>query len=603
MTPDRPPAALQAHRTLVRALARRAAWPEPLPPRARVSVIETHISTLLLAGAHVLKLKKPVALPFVDFSDVERRRWFCHEELRLNRRSAPDLYLGVRPVFGPREAPHLGEAESLPPRGEAEPWGPAGDTEGLPPSRGIAGSPPSSPGRDRGSRASGADDDDAQAIDWAVWMRRFDQRALYDAMARRGALGAAEVDALADAIARLHAAQPASPPQFGAPEALAATVAANLRELRAGAQDDALPAAARAKLETLEAWSATRAAAVVPRLAARRARGAVVEGHGDLHLGNVVWLDGDACLFDALEFDPALRHTDRIAELAFPFMDLLDHRLPALAWRLASRVLDASGDHDALPALRWLAAHRALVRAKVALLSARQGRAPAANRAAARRRIALAHAIAFPPRAAPLVLTSGLSGSGKSTVALMIAGHLGALRVRSDVERKRLHALAPTARPGAPGVDAAQLYGTEATRRTYARLLDAARDALGGGIGVVLDAAYLRRAERVQALALARELGAPFAIVECRASQEVLAARIARRQAAGGDPSDADLAVLAQQRRWHEPPGADEPVQPLETGGTLAEVAQRVAAWAGAWARGLPRTPASTAPPRAGRDA
>lgn len=568
MGPAGPHAALHAHRTLVRALARHAAWPEPLPPRARVSVIETHISTLLLAGHHVLKLKKPVAVPFVDFSSVERRRWFCHEELRLNRRTAPGLYLGVRPVLGSVETPVIGDLDLKRPLGEAHeapPHGQTGDRHRGRSLAGLAAQP---------------------AIDWAVWMRRFDQRALYDALARRGALGEAEVDALADAIARLHASQPPSPPGYGAPETLAATVEANLRELRRSAQDDALPVDARARLEALAAWSAARAAALAPRLAARRERGAVVEGHGDLHLGNVVWLDGDACLFDALEFDPSLRHTDRIAELAFPFMDLLDHRLPALAWRLASRVLDASGDHDGLPALRWLAAHRALVRAKVALLAAAQGRSPRAQHAAARRRIGLAHAIAFPPRAAPLVLTSGLSGSGKSTVAMMLSGALGAVRVRSDVERKRLHALAPTARDADP----AQLYGAEATRRTYARLLEIARDALAGGVGIVLDAAYLKRAERLQALALARELGAPFAVVECRARHAVLVDRIARRQAAGGDPSDADLEVLAQQRRWAEAPGPDEPVHVLDTDGTLADVARRVSVWAGAWTRGLPRS-------------
>lgn len=577
MHPARPPAVLHTHRTLVRALAHRTAWPEPLPPHARVSVIETHISTLLLAGPHVLKLKKPVALPFVDFSSVGRRRWFCHEELRLNRRTAPDLYLGVRPVLGSVEAPVVGDLDLTPPLGDAHQAPPRGQTGHRHRGRSLAGStaPP--------------------AIDWAVWMRRFDQRWLYDRMARRGALGAAEVDALADAIARLHGAQPPSPRRYGAPESLAATVEANLHELRTSAQDDALPADARRRLDELAAWSAARAAALAPRLAARRERGAVVEGHGDLHLGNVVWLDGDACLFDALEFDPSLRHTDRIAELAFPFMDLLDHRLPALAWRLASRVLDASGDHDGLPALRWLAAHRALVRAKVALLAAAQGRSEGAQRAAARRRIALAHALAFPPRAAPLVLTSGLSGSGKSTVAMMLSGALGAVRVRSDVERKRLHALAPTARDADP----AQLYGAQATRRTYARLLEIARDALAGGVGVVLDAAYLKRAERLQALALARELGAPFAVVECRAPHAVLASRIARRQATGGDPSDADLEVLAQQRRWAESPGPDEPVHVLDTDGTIDEVARRVTAWAGAWTLGLPRRRPPPGPPRA----
>jgi uncharacterized protein len=418
-----------------------------------------------------------------------------------------------------------------------------------------------------------------EVLDWGVWMRRFEAGAGFDRMADAGRLRAAHVDRLGDAIARLHAGEPPSPAAFGDPDRLVEVVAANLRELQA----QPLAAVGGNRLvesvRSLAVWATARGGALRPLLAARRAGGAVVEGHGDLHLGNVVWHRGRALPFDALEFAPDLRHADRLADLAFPFMDLFDHGRPRLAWRLLARVLDASGDHDGLPLLRWLAAHRALVRAKVALLTAAQGHDAVAQRAAAQRRIALAQALAQ-SGPAPLVLTCGLSGSGKSTVALRLAEALGALRVRSDVERKRLHGLAPTARVDDP----ARLYGAEATRRTYDRLLAIARTAIAGGVGVVLDAAYLRRDERRQAQALAEAMGAPFAIVECRAAVEVLRARIRQRRAAGGDPSDADLAVLERQRRWAEPPAADEPVHRLATAGTRAAVARAADAWAARFA-------------------
>ena len=529
--------ALATHRALVDALARPAAWPVALPEGARFERIETHISSLLLAGDGVLKLKKPLTLPFLDFASPAQRRHFCEEELRLNRRTAPGIYRAVLPVLGPATAPRVAA--------------PAGATAEAPDASGLP------------------------VIDWALWMRRFDQTLLYDHLAAAGALGGGRIDALATAIAAFHAGLPPSPPAFGDPDAFAAWVAGTLHELRTPPLAGLLPDDA-ATLAALATWSADRATALRPLMTARRTAGAVIEGHGDLHLANIVELDGRPCLFDALEFAPALRHTDRIADLAFPFMDLLDHGLPRLAWRLLSGVLDASGDHAGLPALRWLAAYRALVRAKVALLGALQVEAGAGRRAAsvaaARRRVGLAARLAWPTAPAPLVLTCGLSGSGKSTVALMLAERLGAVRVRSDVERKRLHGLAPTARPADPAL----LYGTDSTRRTYAQLLAAARAALAGGIGVVLDAAYLRQAERQQALALARELGAPAWVVHCEAPLTTLAARVQRRQADASDPSDADLGVLARQQAWQEPPAADEPLQRLDTDASLDEVARRV---------------------------
>ena len=542
------PDALSSHHALVRALMRREAWPEPLPADARFELIETHISSLLLAGDGVLKLKKPLRLPFLDFSTPDLRRHFCEEEVRLNRRTAPQLYRAVLPVTGPPPAPRLG-----------------------------------GPG---------------PAIDWALWMHRFDNRQLYDRLAQAGALTADHVDALAAEIAAFHAALPTSPPAFGDPAVAQRWAADNLRELQALAAG--LPDAARAQLAALAPWNAARAQQLQPLLAQRRAAGAVVEGHGDLHLGNIVQHQGRPLLFDALEFNPELRHGDRLNDLAFAFMDLLAHGLPRLAWRLLSLTLEASGDHDALPLLRWFASYRALVRAKVALIQAGQapGVAGAPQRAAALERIELAQRLAFPP-APRIVLTSGLSGSGKSTVALQLAEALGAVRVRSDVERKRLHGLAATERP----TDAAQLYNPDSTARTYARLAEVARVALAGGVSVVLDAAFLRRAERAALQRLAAEHGVDYALVLCEASPATLAARIGQRQADGRDPSDADLAVLQLQQRVREPlaDGERASARVLDTEGPREAVAARAEALFRAAPAGpaAPPVPIITAKPRA----
>lgn len=514
--PDDAP--LRAHRALAdaleQALRRRTpgAWPEPLPDPPRVERIETHISTLLLAGTGALKLKKPLAPGFLDFRTLAQREHFCREELRINRRTAPALYRDVLPVTGSVQAPRIG--------GE----GPV--------------------------------------LDWALWMRRFDNGQLYDRLARRGALTAAHVDALAGVVAAFHVALPPAPAHHGDPALALAAHRDTLSALADPALGGGLPAAAQRQLARLAAWGPARAAELAPRLAARRAQGAVVEGHGDLHLGNIVQHEGRPLLFDAIEFDPALRHVDRAADLAFTFMDLLDHGLPRLAWRFLGLTLEVSGDHEALPLLRWYAADRALVRAKVALIGACQAEAAARAEgvATAARRIALAHALAFPPPA-PLLWTGGLSGTGKSTVALALAQALGAVRVRSDVERKRLHGLRATERP----TDPATLYNPDSNARTYARLAEVARLGLAGEVPVVVDAALLHRAEREALHEVARAAGRPCLGLWCSAPEPVLRERLARRAAQQQDPSDADAAVLAMQWRVHTAPAADEGVQVLDT--------------------------------------
>jgi aminoglycoside phosphotransferase family enzyme/predicted kinase len=523
------PAPLQAHHALADALEaalhRRdpAAWPEPLPDPPRVERIETHISTLLLAGDGALKLKKPLALGFLDFGTLARREHCCREELRINRRTAPALYRDVLPVTGSLQAPRIGG--------------------------------------------------DGPVLDWALWMRRFDNDRLYDRLARRGELTVEHVDALAEVVAAFHAALPPSPPSFGDPAAALAANRDTLAALADPALASGLPATAGPQLARLAAWCPARGAELAPRLAARRAQGAVVEGHGDLHLGNIVQHEGRPLLFDAIEFDPALRHIDRAADLAFTFMDLLDHGLPRLAWRLLSLTLEVSGDHEALPLLRWFAVDRALVRAKVALIGARQASAGvrAEALASAARRIALAQALAFPPPA-PLLWVGGLSGTGKSTVALALAQALGAVRVRSDVERKRLHGLRATERPADP----ATLYNPHSNARTYARLAEVARLGLAGEVPVVVDAALLHRAERETLRELARAAGRPCLGLWCSAPEPVLRERLARRAAQQQDPSDADAAVLAMQWRVHTAPAADEGAQVLDTDRPPAALAHAV---------------------------
>lgn len=521
---------LRLHGALVGALTRAverdpssaSVWPVALPAGCRVQRVQTHLSTVLLVGGHALKLKKPVCWPFADFSTLDRRERFCREELRINRRTAPGLYLDVLPITGTLEAPRVGGA------------GPA--------------------------------------IDWGVWMRRFDEDALFHRLARNGRLTPRHVDALAATVATFQASQ-APAPHHGDPVEVLRWARDNVAELRALCDRRLAGSVESAQsLERLDAWTSARHAQLASLLQRRRIDGAVIEGHGDLHLANIAWHEGAPLLFDAIEFEPSLRHADRLADLAFVFMDLLDHGLPRWAWRWLSGVLEVGGDYDGLPLLRWFAVYRALVRAKVALL----GDAAQAD-AVARRRIALAQALAWPSTPARLVVVCGLSGSGKSTVALGLVEALGAVRVRSDVERKRLHGLAPTQR----AVEPAQIYNAASTVRTYARLGEVARAALDGGVSVVVDAVFNRRDEREAMRRIAAESGADCVVVDCRADAATMTQRVERRLAVGEDASDADAAVLAMQQRTREVPDpAEGTTFVMDTDGAWSRCRARVEALA-----------------------
>jgi aminoglycoside phosphotransferase family enzyme/predicted kinase len=473
----------------------------------RVELIETHISWVFLAGDYAYKLKKPVNLGFLDFSTLQARRYYCTEELRLNRRTAADLYLEVVPVAGTANAPRIGAA------------GPA--------------------------------------IDYALKMRRFPQEALADRLAARGELGPARIDAMAAVIAGFHASIPAAPARskFGSARNVAAPALRNFDAIEALLSDPE----EHERLERLRAWTRSEASRNREAFSARRRDGCVRECHGDLHLRNIVFLDDRPVPFDCIEFSPELRWIDVMSEVAFLAMDLLDHRLDAAAWRLLNAYLEATGDYAGLRVLRFYLVYRAMVRAKIACIRAQQPRNSAGERLSLKREyhgyLTLAESLARGSQPF-LVLMHGFSGSGKTTVSQGLLERTGAVRLRSDVERKRLHGLAPRSRGGSGLLGG--LYAPVATRKTYERLEHLARGIVESGWPALVDAAFLSRSERDAFVALARELGVKVLVVSCNAPESELRRRVQSRQAAGGDASDAGVAVLERQLATREPLEEDE---------------------------------------------
>ena len=487
-----------------------ACYPHPV---AGVRVLETHISWVLLTGEYAYKIKKPVDLGFLDFSTLELRRHYCEEELRLNRRLAPELYLDLVELRGTPRWPRIG--------GE----GPV--------------------------------------LEVAIRMREFPQESLASRALARGAFGAAEVDALAALIARFHAGAPLAraSERHGAPEAVLSAALQNFEQMlpriKAAPEDRALRA--------LRRWTEHEFAARSAAFAARKHQGFVRECHGDLHLGNIVVLDGRPVPFDCIEFNAELRWIDVMNEAAFLAMDLQDRGRGDLGWRFLNRYLEATGDYAGLAVLRFYLVYRALVRAKVHLLRSLQPGLLRAEKArlarASRGYVELAGQLAAPGRAA-LILAHGLSGCGKTTMTQPLAEALGAVRVRSDLERKRAQGLAPLTSSGS-GVGSG-LYSAVVNAATYRRLGELAQEALRAGFPVVVDAAGLKRAEREAFRAIAERFGVPFTILDFHAPLDVLRARIAQRLARANDASEADLAVLEHQL------AAREPLTPAEMAATFA---------------------------------
>ena len=379
-------------------------------------------------------------------------------------------------------------------------------------------------------------------------MRRFPDGALLRELLVAGRLEAGQLDRLARRLADFHDRAPAALPlsDFGAPERVemsAVNVLARLHE------HDGTQRAGR-----LLSWFERQAQVLRMAWLQRQRTGAVRECHGDLHLANIVLVDGELTPFDCAEFDPALRWIDVTSDVAFLTMDLKAHGRADLAFRFLDGYLQHSGDYAGVPQLRCYEVYRAGVRALVCSLRPPAG--DSAGNPAGIDYLACAEQLSEQAGGSPrLLITHGPSGSGKSTVAGRLLAAAGAIRIRSDVERKRLFGL------GALGHSSdrrAEIYSPEATRRTFERLLECARMALQAGYPVIVDAAFLRRAERQAFRALAARLQVPFAILDCRAGEAVLRHRVVARAAQGGDASEADLGVLERQFVFQEPLDASE---------------------------------------------
>ncbi|MBL8381880.1 MAG: AAA family ATPase [Burkholderiales bacterium] len=506
MAPGRP-AGLPAQRRLIAALRDPHAFPHPA---AAVELVETHISWVLLAGDYAYKIKKALDLGFLDHTTLARRRQSCLEELRLNRRTAADIYLEVVAIAGTPRAPRL---------------------------RAI----------DTGNGG------DAGVIEYAVRMRRFDRDQELDALVDRGAFGSADAAALGNMIARFHdAAARDAAGAFADP----ATVLTQALENFGHLPPAALPADERALLAPLQAWTRAEHARVAPLLAARRRDGRIRECHGDLHLANLVRHDARLVAFDCIEFAPALRWIDVVADLAFTLMDLHLHGRADLARLVLDAWLAHGGDYAGVPLLRFYLVYRAMVRVKVAAIRAAQRGPGAADRHAARRARAahLRLAFALTQRSPPLlVLTHGLSGAGKSAASAALIAARDWIRLRSDVERRRLADDGTGAAPAAPG-----RYTAAMTERVYRHLADRADRLVADGWGVVVDATFLRREQRQRFAALAAARQVPLVIVALDAPRSLLEARIAARAAHGGDASEATVGVLDLQIAALEPLDDDE---------------------------------------------
>ena len=480
--------------SLVESLMQPAAFGHPVDG---VELIETHISWVILAGDYVYKIKKPVKLDFLDFSDLERRKFYCEEELRLNRLWAPEIYLDVVPVM----------VEN----GQAK----------------FAGS--------------------GTPVDYAVKMRRFDQSALLDRELERGTLSVEDMRELGAHVAERHLAAP--------------IVDASRREHVLGLTKQfmwdnftALEGAVEdAGLQQLREWTERELGNVDAKLAQRFDNGLVRDCHGDLHLRNLVRLPGGITAFDCIEFDQDLRHIDVFCDIAFLLIDLVARRRHDLAAHFLNRYLERTGDYDGMSVFSLFFVYRCLVRAKVAAIRAAErtvDKEKAADREELARYIDMAKR-QIAPRSPILVVMSGLSGSGKTWVSTRLMGAMPAIRVRSDIERKRMFGLEETERSSSAIGEG--IYTPATSRKVYEKLDSIAGSILAADHNVILDAAFLRSADRTKAIETARRGGIFPAIVAVSAPPELMRKRILDRAGLAEDASEAGLDVLEHQLDRFEP--------------------------------------------------
>lgn len=499
--------------TLIHSMMRAEIYDHPVES---IKLIETHISWVILTGTYAYKIKKPYNLGFLDFSSLSQRRQFCLEELRLNKRLAASVYLDIVAISGSVTHPVL-----------------------------------QGPG---------------ETIEYAVKMVQFPQEAQLDIMLAEGKLGNKHIDAFAHLLAEFHQNTETANADtcFGSPEHVYQPVTRTFEKIHSCTQ---VQQHSR-HLTELEEWNKTFFSTHKQLFEKRKLDGFIRECHGDLHLRNLLWLNDKPLAFDCLEFDPNLRWIDTLSDIAFLVMDLQDRQHPQLAYHFLDTYMECCGDYSGLQVFRFYLVYRAIIRAMVNAISAEETGVTAEKKHKAEKDcqdyLALALSYARPNKPV-LIIVHGLSASGKSTLSQILLEHIGAIRIRSDVERKRMFGLLDSS--GAINSDSnsdhthnrneklTHIYSQKASDETYSQLYKLTDDVLASGFSVIVDAAFLKYNERRSFLKLAQNRETPFVMLSLIASPDTLRQRI---QARPKGVSDADISVLEQQLRTAESVHKDE---------------------------------------------
>ena len=456
-------------------------------PVDHIELVETHISWVFLTGSFAYKIKKPVDFGFLNFTTLEQRKYYCEQELLLNRRFAPDIYLDVIPIT------ESGHNLSLAGAGEI--------------------------------------------IDYAVKMKQFDHNCLFEKLLKKNQIEPGHIDDLSDVVAEFHDRIniAGADVNFGSTSEVIKPVEENfsiLSRILTDSKDQEV-------LQSLNDQMRSMFKSICPQLRARKKEGHIRECHGDLHLGNITLIENKILLFDGIEFNDSFRWIDTISDCAFVIMDLQDHGQTVFANHFLNRYLLKTGDYSGLAVLKFYQFYRATVRAKVAGLRLQQqktGSTAYKNTISDLRNYLELAASYVQKNTTFLAISYGISGSGKSWISSQLADQLGAIQLRSDVERKRLFSTIVE-----------DLYSDSATHQTYTYLMTTCELVLNAGYSVIVDAAFLDKKWRRKFRVLAERQRIPFYILSCYADQKTIKQRLRSRQDDTNNISDADISVMENQ--------------------------------------------------------
>ena len=478
-------------------------------PTEGFKVLETHISWVILTGPYAYKIKKPVNYGFLDFSSLKKRKYFCEQELHLNRRLAPSLYLDIVSISGSLTEPVINIKEN--------------NNEKSPP------------------------------FEYALKMTQFPQEGILSTLQEKRALTSKHINELSHIIANFHQSVEVTPldSPYGMPDSVLAPVEENFEQIKS--RLDTLDLKNTQSLHSLKEWALSSFQRLRPLIEARKAQGFIRECHGDLHLGNITLFNNALVIFDCIEFNPSLRWVDVISDLAFLVMDLEKREEHAYANQLCNAYIELTGDYEGMALLKFYKSYRAMVRAKVAVLSITEEMDTARARAALmkeyRQYINLADQYeTIPDRY--VLLMHGYSGSGKSVVSNTLVEELGAIRIRSDVERKRLFNYRANDCTESPLEDG--IYTEEATQKTYDHMVKLTSTLLEGGLPVIVDATHLMKWQRDLFLQEAESHAVPLLIISCCAADDTLKDRIEKRVNEKQDASEAGISTLKKQQQTAE---------------------------------------------------